>query len=97
MEKIINNPGLQNLAEKVFWNLDIEDLNTCAQINQSCKQILENPIFWEKKGLVILVGRVYLVRFFSVPTLSRGWLTFCGGSLTLFMKYFEKKLRLLPL
>ena len=49
MEKIINNPGLQNLAEKVFWNLDIEDLNTCAQINQSCQQILENPIFWEKK------------------------------------------------
>ena len=43
------NPGLKHLAEKVFWNLDVEDLKICAQINQSGKQILENPIFWLKK------------------------------------------------
>ena len=49
MEKIINNPGLQHLAEKVFWNLDVEDLKICAQINQSCKQILQNPIFCLRK------------------------------------------------
>ena len=49
MEKIISNPGLQHLAEEVFRNLDIQDLNVCTQINQSCKQILENPIFWTKK------------------------------------------------
>ena len=41
MEKIMNNPGLQHLAENVFWNLDVEDLKICAQINQSCKQILQ--------------------------------------------------------
>ena len=45
MEKIINNTGLQHLAENVFWNLDVEALKICAQINQSCKQILQNPIF----------------------------------------------------
>ena len=49
MEKIINNPGLQHLAEKVFWDLDDENLKNCAQINQSCKQILQNPIFYLKK------------------------------------------------
>ena len=49
METIINNPGLQHLAEKVFWNLDVKDLKICAQINQSCKQILEDPKFWLKK------------------------------------------------
>ena len=49
METIINNPGLQHLAEKVFWNLDVEDLKICAQINQSCKQILQNPIFCLRK------------------------------------------------
>ena len=49
MEKIISNPGLQHLAEKVFWNLDTEDLKICAQINQSCKQILQNPIFCLRK------------------------------------------------
>ena len=49
MEKIVSNPGLQHLAENVFWNLNIEDLKICAQINQSCKQILENPMFWLRK------------------------------------------------
>ena len=37
MEKIVSNPGLQHLAEKVFWNLEMEDLKMCAQINQFCK------------------------------------------------------------
>ena len=46
MEKIVNNPGLQHLAEKVFINLNVEDLKMCARINQSCEQILENPMFW---------------------------------------------------
>ena len=45
MEKIVCMPGLQHLAEKVFWNFDSSDLKICAQINQSCKQILQNPIF----------------------------------------------------
>ena len=49
MEKIIRNPGLQHLAEEVFWNLNVEDLKVCAQINQSCKQILQNPLFCLRK------------------------------------------------
>ena len=49
MEKIVCSPGLQHLVEKVFWNLDAEDLKICAQINQSCKQILKNPIFCLRK------------------------------------------------
>ena len=49
MDNIINNPGLQHLAEKVFWNLDSEDLKNCAQINQCCKKILQYPIFCLRK------------------------------------------------
>ena len=45
MENIIKNPGLQHLVEKVFWNFDSKELKICAQINQSCKQILQKPIF----------------------------------------------------
>ena len=45
METIITNPGLQHLAEIVFWNLAVGDLKIFAQINQTCKQILQNPIF----------------------------------------------------
>ena len=49
METITNNPGLQHIAENVFWNLDVKNLKICAQINQSCKQILQNPIFCLRK------------------------------------------------
>ena len=49
MEKLINNPGLQHLAEKVFWNLNLENLKKCAQINHSWKQILQNPLFCLRK------------------------------------------------
>ena len=49
MEAILNNPGLQHLAENVLWNVNGRYLNICAQINQSCKQILENPMFLLKK------------------------------------------------
>ena len=45
----MNNPGLQHLAENIFWNLHVEDLKICAQINQSCKQILQIPIFCLRK------------------------------------------------
>ena len=49
MEKILNNPGLQHLAENVLMNLNVEDLKIVAQINQFCKQILQNPIFCLRK------------------------------------------------
>ena len=49
MENIITNPGLQHLAENIFWNLDVKDLKICAEINQSCKQILQNPLFCLRK------------------------------------------------
>ena len=49
METIIRNPGLQHLAQEVFWNLNVEELRICAQITQSCKQILKNPIFYLRK------------------------------------------------
>ena len=49
MEKIINNTGFQHLVEKVFLNLKHQELEICAVINQSSKQILDNPMFWLKK------------------------------------------------
>ena len=53
LEKILNNPGLQHLAENIFDNLKYEDLEVCRGINQSSKKILDyqmgKPIFWLKK------------------------------------------------
>ena len=42
---IFSNPAFRHLAEKVFWDLDVEDLKICAKINSSCNMILQNPIF----------------------------------------------------
>ena len=49
MEKIINNPGHQNITENIFLNLDYEDLEACGLINKSCSRILDDPFFWLKK------------------------------------------------
>ena len=49
MDYIINNPGLQNIIELIFLNLDFEELLVCQLINKSCKEILDNPMFWLKK------------------------------------------------
>ena len=46
METILRNPGLLHLAENIFLNLETEDLEVCEKINQSSKQILEDPSFW---------------------------------------------------
>ena len=44
-----------------------------------------------QKGPGDLVGRVYLVRFFSACILFRGWMTLRGDSLTLKNNYFFSK------
>ena len=49
MDYIINNPGLQNIIEKIFFNLDFHDLQACQLINKSSKEILDSPMFWLKK------------------------------------------------
>ena len=53
-ETILNNPGLQHLAENIFFNLDVEHLQICGLLNKSSKQIFEspmfqNPMFWLRK------------------------------------------------
>ena len=49
LEIILNTPGLVHLAENIFDNLDHESLQVCRDINQSSKQILDNPMFWLRK------------------------------------------------
>ena len=53
LEKILNNPGLQHLAENIFDNLMYNDLEICQGINQASKQIIDyqmnKPMFLLKK------------------------------------------------
>ena len=49
LENFTNNPGLQHLAEEIFWNLNVDALEMCEQINQFSRHILENPLFWLEK------------------------------------------------
>ena len=48
-ENILNNPGLQHIAENIFCVLNYEDLELCRTVNQSCKLFLDEPMFWVKK------------------------------------------------
>ena len=41
LEKILNNPGLQHLAENIVENLMYKDLKMFGEINQSSKEILD--------------------------------------------------------
>ena len=53
LEKILNSPGLQHIAENIFNNVKYEDLEICRGINQSSKVILDKqinkPMFLLKK------------------------------------------------
>ena len=49
LEKILSNSGLEHLAENIFGNLADKDAEICRDINQSSKQILDNPMFWLRK------------------------------------------------
>ena len=51
LEKILNNPGLQHIAEKIVENLKYEDLEMIGEINQSSKQILNHQM---KKPMFLL-------------------------------------------
>ena len=48
LEKILNNPGLQHIAENIFDNLDSKKLEVCRGINQSSKQILDSQMVQPK-------------------------------------------------
>ena len=49
LEKILNNPGLQHLAENIVENLTHKDLKMFGEINQSSKRILDKPRFLLRK------------------------------------------------
>ena len=53
LEKFINVPGLQHLAENIFLNLKYQDLEAYRKVNRSFQcflvQLMENPLFWLEK------------------------------------------------
>ena len=49
LENVINNPGLQHLAENIFSYLNYQDITACQLINNSCNLIISNPRFWINK------------------------------------------------
>ena len=55
MEAIFTNPAYQLIAEKIFLNMDFEDLvagrkkGGCELINKLCHKILKNLHFWLKR------------------------------------------------
>ena len=63
-EKMLNNPGLQHLAEIIFGNLEVEHFKICGLLNQSAKRILDgpmfqDPMFWLKRFRGLSIGNQY--------------------------------------
>lgn len=52
MEKFFTNPGLAHIGEKIFQNLEYEDLVMCQNVCHSWKKTLNNPQFWIKSFLI---------------------------------------------
>ena len=53
-QNIIENPGLQNIVERIFLNLNYENLLTCRLINKSTRFILDKLI----RQPIVLVEKV---------------------------------------
>ena len=49
MEIVTKNPGLQQIAEKIFEHLSKDDLLNCRLVSSSFKEVLNKPIFWFSK------------------------------------------------
>ena len=49
MDLITKSPGLLDIAERIFMELDHEKLLLCEEVNSSWRTILRNPWFWYKK------------------------------------------------
>ena len=49
LQNILNNPGLVHIAENIFGNFTEMDVEVCQGVNQSSKEILNNPMFWLRR------------------------------------------------
>ena len=93
MEKLINNPGLQHIAENIFLNLDDdEDIMNCQRINQSCQQILNNPTtFWVKKWIRRGLSKENQISWKKAIQMTRNNNTKYENNIVLYMKKVLKK------
>ena len=49
MENLTNCPGLHHVAEKIFFDLNVESLEDCKKVNESWELILKNPLFLKRR------------------------------------------------
>ena len=46
MDKILKNPGLEPILEKIFEYSDLETLGSCRLVSKYWNQVVQNPSFW---------------------------------------------------
>ena len=49
MDLLTKSVGLHHIAERIFANLDHENLLMCQEVNGFWRNVLDNPKFWIKK------------------------------------------------
>ena len=62
LKSLINNPGFQHIAEKIFLNIDKHSLLKFRLVNSSWKRILDRPMFWYR-NLIATETDVWLLKF----------------------------------
>ena len=97
LEKFINIPGLQHLAENIFLNLKYRDLEACRLVKASFQlildQLMENPLFWLERFLLGEMSRKNHMDWLEIIQMTRG--TNVGETILLYLKLYGKNERVI--
>ena len=97
LEKFMNIPGLQHLAENIFLNLKYRDLEACRLVKASFQlildQLMENPLFWLERFLLGEMSRKNYMDWLEIIQMTRG--TNVGETILLYLKLYGKNERVI--
>ena len=61
METIFNNPGLQLIAEKICWNLEVQSLMNLAKTSKKIRKYCCKPKLWLKMWFEKCLGKKHIL------------------------------------
>ena len=96
LEKFINIPGLQHLAENVFLNLNYRDLEACGLVKGSFQyfldQLMANPLFFLEKFIRGGMSKKNEMDWTEIIQMTRG--TKVGEIIILYFKQYLQNERI---
>ena len=97
LEKFINIPGLQHLAENIFMNLNYRDLEAFGSVKGNFQhfldQLMENPLFWMKKFVRGGMSKKNETNWIEMIQMTRGTKIW-KHILSYFKRYFKNEIQI---